>query len=1414
MNIDAENTPNTEMCNSNGMSGDRNSHPSMNGNNNDNEERKGPQQTTIKDENDNDGDVVMKDASANATPIMKSKDINKTVTITDSSSSSTTSASVNRTGTNNNTMAKSTTATASEKETTVAPVAASSNPPPPVLRGTLSYNAEPRQHLIRGMWNYENSNTFPPQKFELLRNLMDDETDVKVLPKDGEFHGSFCLVYYHTTSKGKQKERSKVVPESCVKIKFTKIQNTNANANDDDDKYKVDGTGVNQFGIFHINGTAKPTPHNDGQYSIELRKRYDSSATATTPTTTITPKKIKKSKKNTKKNNNSLSSSSSANNKSKSDPTELPPPSESYEKDIVCLRGKLAKEGNNEDAFNDPHQLLGNENVVHKISGVWSSGLDLLLSDPDNIRGLCNRFEYEHKSSSPNASFPVSGRYSGWFDLNGEEGGKTKIAEKDITLRFRRNNAGYHNVEGKGSNAFGKYTITGTLTKDNVVTIFRHFLQKKAKSSSSRSGSSKLSVTSAPPPINAPDQTRKISPQRQDTAPANKLTLDDVVIPNDNNNDGGEQGPEEPLQPPDHPTYSAVSRGVLRVNEDGSHSCQGKWAMTREHFTNGQTSNFNFRLESHHSEEAMKKNDGVNGARPFPLDSDTYKGSFQLKKGGSRYSTIVDTQVVMKFRKNTAGTYNVHGNGINEIGVFDLTGTLIASGKTGGQVELYRIYRPELLAQQPMKSPKDSKSKEPGGTDSGLPAGSNLPPMSAKHINNMASGSYSTMLPGPPRAAAVGIALTAVGSGVGLTMSRRESTRLVKVPSRLEDEDPGAQFSRIMDKCIVLLRIIREKDVEMGAFFSEPVDPVALGIPTYPQVIKEPMDLRTLHLKMEANEVKSPEEFARLCRLVFENAVMFNVDPTNSVHQAARNLLILFNQKHRDIERQIANLRRDGGGIPDDTKGKKGDKKRKRGGKNEIEEEIKSMKRSRLDEAHEMAMANSQAMTSLIGAAPPPSTTDAGVTRKEFNIMLSMIQKLQHQVVQTYTAIAELSSDELEYGRDSGGRSTTSGGKGYDVLASTAGAPSATKSTSAGKKKSKKKVDLPKKENVKKKEQQQKLQKQQQHQPDIVDDDDVPLTLQEQELLTETIPNLAPDNLHGVIQIIREAAKLTGDEDEIDLEIDQLDTVTQRKLLRYVNKFNKPKGKKPKAIKKTKAPTASQAKKKSSQTDQKSPVAAAVENPKSNSFFSFGNEENSDSESEGEIEEEPAVEPVAATSPPSAQDESKDFQLGGLGDDDDDEEEEGEDNDHDMGGATSWNISKLEEETEKKDGDVDDAWGAAREKAVAAKAREEDKKKREEKLKAEAEQQKIENLAEAVAHGEEIKAQRQAEEEEEARLQEESERKAEEERKKAREDARKQVQSVEQTVDFDAERDLMKQLEQSYMDKEMGGASPSSDFGF
>ena len=917
---------------------------------------------------------------------------------------------------------------------TSAPVAAAaSTPPPPVLRGTLSYNIEVRRHLIRGMWNYENSSTFPPQRFELIRNLEPDEDPV-VLPKDGEFHGSFSLAYFHTTSKGKQKERSKVIPESGVNIKFTKILG--------EERFQVDGTGTNQFGIFHINGDATPSPHDDGQFNIVLRKRYEPSSV---PAPVVVDTEGGTMSKKRKIDSVPSTSASITPIEDVVEDGPLPPPSESYEKNVVCLRGKLHKEESDEE--------LGSTVVVYRIQGMWSSGLDLVLADPQNVRGFCNRFEYEHRGSAPSTSFPVSGRYSGWFDLNVEDGTKRKIVEKDVTLRFRKNNAGYHNVEGKGSNAFGKYSITGTLTEDNVITIFRHFQIKKVKTAN-------RPVTSAPPPINTPGQSRRPSIA---TAPEPQLKIDEVQVP------PGDE-PMEATKIPEQGTYSAVSRGILRLNDDGSLSCQGKWAVTREHFNNGQTSNFTFRLEANFAAEALKKSSG----REFPLDSEMYKGSFQLKKGGTRNQTVIDQQIVMKFRKNTAGAYNVYGKGVNAIGVFNLSGTLIMSGKTGGQVEVYRMYPPELLAAPlpaPTKTPSNARASIESSDDhSGIPD---------------------------------------IPQGEGL--SRRESTRLVKVPSRLEDDDPDSLLPRIMDKCTAVLRFIREKDVERGAFFSEPVDPVALGIPTYHQIIKEPMDLRTLARKMEAKEVETPEEFARLARLVFQNAVTFNVEPTHSVHQAARNLLILFNQKFRDIERMVLNLRRTERG--DD--GKK--KKRKR------VDEMRSLKRRRLDEAQDMVAANASAMAALAGAVP--RDPNASVSRDEFSLLLQMVTQMQQQVVQTYTALAELSSDE-----------PGSGTVQPPIDISMSSIPPSDVSIA-----SYTEIKQPKKR-------QERVEK------PVIEEDARPLSLPEQEMLTETINELPQEHLDGVIQIIREAAKISDEDDEIDLDIDQLDAITQRKLLRHVTK--------------------------------------------------------------------------------------------------------------------------------------------------------------------------------------------------------------------------------------------------------------------
>jgi hypothetical protein len=77
--------------------------------------------------------------------------------------------------------------------------------------------------------------------------------------------------------------------------------------------------------------------------------------------------------------------------------------------------------------------------------------------------------------------------------------------------------------------------------------------------------------------------------------------------------------------------------------------------------------------------------------------------------------------------------------------------------------------------------------------------------------------------------------------------------------------------------------------------------------------------------------------------------------------------------------------------------------------------------------------------------------------------------------------------------------------------------------------------------------------KRKEEKPSLIDEDK-PLTLEEQEQLTETINTLPPEKLPGVIKIIRESGTFGDDEEEIDLEIDQLDTVTQRKLQRFVMK--------------------------------------------------------------------------------------------------------------------------------------------------------------------------------------------------------------------------------------------------------------------
>lgn len=77
--------------------------------------------------------------------------------------------------------------------------------------------------------------------------------------------------------------------------------------------------------------------------------------------------------------------------------------------------------------------------------------------------------------------------------------------------------------------------------------------------------------------------------------------------------------------------------------------------------------------------------------------------------------------------------------------------------------------------------------------------------------------------------------------------------------------------------CQTVHRELMKKQYESHMFpFYVPVDHVALNIPTYPDVIKHPMDLATIKKKLDGDEYSSCEDFEADVRLMFNNCYTFN----------------------------------------------------------------------------------------------------------------------------------------------------------------------------------------------------------------------------------------------------------------------------------------------------------------------------------------------------------------------------------------------------------------------------------------------------------------------------------------------------------------------------------------------------------
>ena len=95
---------------------------------------------------------------------------------------------------------------------------------------------------------------------------------------------------------------------------------------------------------------------------------------------------------------------------------------------------------------------------------------------------------------------------------------------------------------------------------------------------------------------------------------------------------------------------------------------------------------------------------------------------------------------------------------------------------------------------------------------------------------------------------------------------------------------------------LVLDEMLKPKHAGYGLPFQYPVDPVALNIPTYHQIIKKPMDISLVQKKLKDGEYEKATDFENDVRLIFANCYKFNV-PGDVVYGMGKTYEKVFDNK-------------------------------------------------------------------------------------------------------------------------------------------------------------------------------------------------------------------------------------------------------------------------------------------------------------------------------------------------------------------------------------------------------------------------------------------------------------------------------------------------------------------------------------
>ncbi|KAJ9649353.1 transcription initiation at TATA-containing promoter protein [Coniosporium apollinis] len=238
--------------------------------------------------------------------------------------------------------------------------------------------------------------------------------------------------------------------------------------------------------------------------------------------------------------------------------------------------------------------------------------------------------------------------------------------------------------------------------------------------------------------------------------------------------------------------------------------------------------------------------------------------------GGAPEGTVEDTKPV------ATGPDGSPGMDLFDSGVADIMDTSddVASARTANTSEIpHRPADESLFGGDGPASPKPVPQMKNGDQDmNDVPSSGQVRRRQDDEEDNGRSPKRSKISTEPETASEFQKPDLPASAGASLESGTTATTAQAPQASPSYDSLPmtGAQQKWLLEK------LRTAKKIKDALPFLKPVDPVALNIPSYPHIIKNPMDISTMEQKLKDHQYNSADDFISDLNLMVQNCVTFN----------------------------------------------------------------------------------------------------------------------------------------------------------------------------------------------------------------------------------------------------------------------------------------------------------------------------------------------------------------------------------------------------------------------------------------------------------------------------------------------------------------------------------------------------------